>query len=79
MGEGYCFSSSNGDYVQFTADDARTAVAGFCSSGYVLEPSNTYGQVLETQEDGYAVVVSGSWAPNQVTIKNFLFLILGAL
>ncbi|KAH8800836.1 hypothetical protein F5884DRAFT_808987 [Xylogone sp. PMI_703] len=67
VGGAYCFTPADGNYVSFTETQAKDVVESFCSDNYVLEPSNTYGQVNELAGDGYSVVVSASWAPDQTS------------
>ncbi|KAF4496330.1 acetylxylan esterase [Fusarium agapanthi] len=62
--EAYCFEG-NSDYVEFTKDEARQVVGSFCDSSYTLDPDNTFGQNVALEEDGYTVVVSAKWAPDQ--------------
>lgn len=63
-GDAYCFTSSMG-YVEFTDDQAKSVIQSFCDAKYVLDPSNTYGQVEETTFGSYSVVVSAAWAKDQ--------------
>ena len=64
VGGAYCFTKEQG-YVSFTVDQGKQVVKSFCNSHYVLAPDNTYGHVEELAGDGYRVVASAKWAPNQ--------------
>ncbi|KAJ4179362.1 hypothetical protein NW767_014646 [Fusarium falciforme] len=63
-GEGYCFADRSG-YLEFTIEEAQQVIESFCSSSYVLDPDNAVGQNIALEEDGYTVMVSAEWAPDQ--------------
>ncbi|KAJ3540811.1 hypothetical protein NM208_g4894 [Fusarium decemcellulare] len=63
-GEGYCFVDRSG-YLEFTIDEAKQVIESFCSASYVLDPNNAFGQNIALEEDGYTVIVSAEWAPDQ--------------
>lgn len=63
-GEGYCFADRSG-YLEFTIEEAQEVIESFCSSSYILDPDNTFGQNIALEEDGYTVIVSAEWAPDQ--------------
>lgn len=65
VGSAYCFSSSDGNYVQFTETDAQDVISSFCSQNYVLEPDNPTGFAEGYEQDGYTVVAAASWAADQ--------------
>jgi hypothetical protein len=65
VGGAYCFSSSDGNYVQFTETDAQDVVQSFCSQNYVLEPGNTFGFAEGDDKTGYTVIAAASWAKDQ--------------
>ncbi|KAF9768889.1 hypothetical protein IL306_013736, partial [Fusarium sp. DS 682] len=62
--EAYCYEG-NSDYLEFTYDEARQVIGSFCDSSYTLDPGNTFGQNMALEEDGYTVIVSAKWAPDQ--------------
>ncbi|KAM5388054.1 hypothetical protein ACJA88_001314 [Fusarium oxysporum] len=62
--EAYCFEG-NSDYVEFTLNEARQVIGSFCDSSYTLDPDNTFGQNMALEENGYTVIVSAKWAPDQ--------------
>ncbi|CCT63634.1 related to acetylxylan esterase [Fusarium fujikuroi IMI 58289] len=63
-GEAYCYEGDT-NYVEFTKDEARQVIGSFCDSSYTLGPGNTFGQNVALEEDGYTVIVSAKWAPDQ--------------
>lgn len=63
-GEAYCFADDSG-YLEFTLEEAQKAIKSFCSASYVLDPLNAVGQNIALEEDGYTVIVSAEWAPDQ--------------
>jgi hypothetical protein len=76
VGSAYCFTPSDGNYVQFSQSDAQTVVSSFCSENYVLEPGNTYGFAEGDEQSGYTVIAAASWAQDQTgcgTETNFPF------
>ncbi|KAG4277787.1 chitinase [Fusarium proliferatum] len=62
--EAYCYEGDT-NYVEFTKDEARQVIGSFCDSSYTLDPGNTFGQNVALEEDGYTVIVSAKWAPDQ--------------
>ncbi|KAM0399178.1 hypothetical protein ACHAPZ_007073 [Fusarium culmorum] len=63
-GEGYCFDDSS-SYEEFTIEDAQRVIGSFCDSSYTLDPKNDFGHNSALENDGYTVIVSAKWAPDQ--------------
>jgi hypothetical protein len=66
-GDSLCFSSynPNGEYVEFTRDDAFVAVQKFCDANYVMDPAIPFGAANFNKVNGHTIYALVDWAENQ--------------